>query len=268
MSRIRLNPYAISKSAKALSRYLGIKRLKITKSGSRSPGSRFVGKNTDVVINWGNGKGNIGNARQINKLYNVQLAANKLRALEALQASGVSTPTFGIGKEEFSTSELLYGRSELWGHSGKGIYVGTKDEIPDCPLYVQAIEKVAEYRAIVVGDKVVDFKKKKKRNTPEGEEQIQHDEYIWNLSGGYIFARNNFDKPSGADSISISAVEALGLDFGAVDLIEDADGKLYVLEINTAFGLEGTTIELVGDALKELIGGHILTEAPYNNGGV
>ena len=251
--RIRLNPYAISKSAKALSRYLGIKRLKMAKSGSRSPGSRFVGKNTDVVINWGNGKGNIGNARQINKLYNVQLAANKLRALEALQASGVSTPTFGMSLLDFEPSQLLYGRSELWGHSGKGIYVGTKDEIPDCPLYVQAIEKVAEYRAIVVGDKVVDFKKKKKRNTPDGEEQIEHDRHIWNHSGGYIFARNSFTVPSTAGSLGIAAVKALGLDFGAVDIIEDAEGKLYVLEVNTANGLEGQTLALMGDAIKELI---------------
>ena len=55
--------------------------------------------------------------------------------------------------------------------------------------------------------------------------------------------------------MGIDAVSALGLDFGAVDIIEDADGKLYVLEVNTAPGLEGQTLTLMAEALKELIDG-------------
>jgi len=239
--RIRVNRYGISKSARLLSKYLEVKMLLVT-------GSRFVGKSSDVVINWGNGKSNgIGNARQINKLHNVQLASNKLRTLETLQEAGVRVPYHSIHKNEFSLTSVLYGRSELYGHSGSGIYVGTRDEIPDCPLYVLAIDKVAEYRAIVVGNEVVDFKKKKKKR---GEEYNTH---VWNLDGGYIFARNDFDKPMGANMLGISAVSALGLDFGAVDIIEDEEGVLYVLEVNTAFGIEGQTLALVGDKLKELI---------------
>jgi glutathione synthase/RimK-type ligase-like ATP-grasp enzyme len=36
---------------------------------------------------------------------------------------------------------------------------------------------------------------------------------------------------------------ALGLDFGAVDIIQDDGGNFYVLEVNTAPGLEGQTIK-------------------------
>jgi D-alanine-D-alanine ligase-like ATP-grasp enzyme len=42
---------------------------------------------------------------------------------------------------------------------------------------------------------------------------------------------------------SISAVNTLGLDFGAVDLIVAKDGRVYVLEVNTAPGIEGITLE-------------------------
>ena len=247
--RIRVNPYGISKSAKALSQHIGAKRLKLF------TGTRFVAKSSDVIINWGKGKANyFGTAGTIlNKMMAIEVAGDKLRTLQALQASEVSIPTFGTSPSQFEPSQLLYGRTTLYGHSGRGIVVDTADGIIDCPLYVEAIEKVSEYRAIVVGDKVVDFKKKKKRNTPEGEEQLEYGEHVWNLNGNYIFARNGFDTPIGCADLAIRSVSALGLDFGAVDIIEDSSGTLYVLEVNTAFGLEGTTIELVGDAIKELI---------------
>ncbi len=40
------------------------------------------------------------------------------------------------------------------------------------------------------------------------------------------------------------SVKALGLNFGAVDVIEDERGKLWVLEVNTATGLSDSHIEL------------------------
>ena len=243
MSRVRINPYGTSKSARLLSRYLGIKRLKLRNS-------KFRGRGVDVIINWGTGKGNVGNARQINKLEKVQLASNKLRTLEALQASGVPTPRFDTCKDNLALLDTLVCRTTLHGHSGRGIIVGTAEELPsNAPLYTQYINKVAEYRAIVVGNKVVDFKKKKRKRDYDGD----YGEHIWNHSSGYIFARNDFVAPPTAGSIAIDAINALGLDFGAVDIIEDEEGNLYVLEVNTAFGLEGTTIELVGEAIKELL---------------
>ena len=140
--------------------------------------------------------------------------------------------------------------------------VSTTQVVPPATPSLEYIEKVREYRAIVVGDKMVDFKQKKKKSSPRDEqgeviedERIDHDEHVWNLDGGYIFARDNINVPDGIDTLSISAINALGLDFGAIDIIEDANGTLYVLEVNTAFGLEGTTIQLVGDAILELVRG-------------
>lgn len=255
MSRVRINPYGISKSAKLLTEYLGCKRL--LSNGS----SRFVGRSSDVVINWGIGKGNVGNARQINKLENVQLASNKLHTLMKLQEHGVMVPDYGTSCVFADYSSIVVARTKLHGHSGDGIVIGTPSELPRAPLYVEYIPKVAEYRAIVVGGKVVDFKMKKKKSSPRDEatnevieeERIEHDEHVWNVGGGYIFARNGFTVPTDAGQLGIDSVVALGLDFGAVDIIEAEDGTLYVLEVNTAFGIEGTTLELVGDAILELI---------------
>ena len=260
MSRVRIQQYkGGSKSAKALSGYLGAKRLLVH-------GSRFIGKNSDTIINWGSQKEVRGTARVLNKPNAVYKASNKLQAFKTLDREGVSIPWFTNTATELSNGTKYVARTKLSGHSGAGIEVFTPNvdepNIPNAPLYTQYINKVAEYRAIVVGDEVVDFKQKKKKISPRDEddniieeERIEHDEYVWNLNGGYIFARGGVVITPECSSLAIRAVSALGLDYGAVDIIEDTEGTLYVLEVNTAFGLEGTTIELVGEAIKGLIDG-------------
>ncbi len=249
MRRVRIQSYKPSKSARALSEYLGIKRL-------RSKNSRFRGRASDVIVNWGNVK-QVHNSQYLNPLEAVQTASNKLATFRALQAADVPIPTFDTNASFADDSDLVVARTDLYGHSGKGIVVGQPSELPYAPLYVQYIEKVAEYRAIVVNDQVVDFKQKKKRR-PQSEENPDghigdHHPHVWNLGGGYIFARNDITPPPSAAPISIQALQAIGLKYGAVDLIEDSDGNVLVLEINTAWGLEGQTIQLVGDAIKEML---------------
>lgn len=256
--RVRVQPYkGGSKSAKALSEYLEAKRLKVY-------GSRFIGKIQDVIVNWGSQKTVAGNARVLNKPNAVYNASNKLKALRLLEGQGVSIPDYTTDPDMASASyDRTVVRHKLSGHSGTGIeIIEGLDSMPSAPLYTEFIPKVAEYRAIVVGDEVVDFKQKKRRSSPrddEGniieDERITHDEHVWNLDGGYVFARDGVVKPDDVDELSINAISALGLDFGAVDIIEDREGSLYVLEVNTAFGLEGTTIERVGEAILTLING-------------
>lgn len=248
--RSRLRSYRRgSKSARALADYLGIKVLK-------QEDSKFVGRENDVIINWGNSS-SVGNGlmrcRIINNPLNVAKAANKLVALNQLRSSSISIPRYTSSPQRALDSfKRVFVRQELTGHSGAGIIVvDTEDveELPPAPLYTEAIVKKNEYRAIVVGDRVVDLKQKRlASNAPE-----DRSKFIRNLSNGWIFARENLEYVEGLNEISVGAIKALGLDFGAIDIITDREDKLYVLEVNTAFGLEGQTIELVGDALKEMM---------------
>ena len=93
------------------------------------------------------------------------------------------------------------------------------------------------------------MKKKLKKRDFEGERSP----YVWNVANGYVFARNDITFPSNLNQVAIDATNALNLSYGAVDIIEDCSGNLYVLEINTAFGMTGETISKVGDAVKKLI---------------
>lgn len=51
---------------------------------------------------------------------------------------------------------------------------------------------------------------------------------------------------------AVKAVEALGLDFGAVDCCVDDKGKVWIIEVNTGPGLEGKAFDAWVKALKDL----------------
>lgn len=54
-------------------------------------------------------------------------------------------------------------------------------------------------------------------------------------------------------SEAIKAVEAVGLQFGAVDCVVDTDGKPWVIEVNTGPGLEGTSFKSYVAAFSNMI---------------
>ena len=59
--------------------------------------------------------------------------------------------------------------------------------------------------------------------------------------------------PDVCRSLAIDSVAALRLDFGAVDIIwNKRHDRYYTLEVNTAPGLEGTTLERYSNAIRRL----------------
>src|SRR5690606_32924060 len=74
---------------------------------------------------------------------------------------------------------------------------------------------------------------------------------IRNHRNGFIFQRNEITIPADVEVQATKAFEASGLDFGAVDVIwNEHEGRAYVLEINSAPGLEGTTLDNYVAAFK------------------
>jgi glutathione synthase/RimK-type ligase-like ATP-grasp enzyme len=57
-----------------------------------------------------------------------------------------------------------------------------------------------------------------------------------------------------AKEASIRAVAALGLDFGGVDILVKKDGSCAVLEVNSAPGIEGTTLDKYAEAINATVG--------------
>lgn len=152
-------------------------------------------------------------------------------------------------------------RHILNANSGKGIRLvePETDELQHCPLYVKYVPKKQEYRVHVCAGKAVDIQRKARRK------DVEDDAINWkirNHDNGFIFARNeDAVVPEDVVTQAVNAVLAIGLDFGAVDVIfNEKEQKAYVLECNTAPGLAGSTLEGYVERLKKLVNGEPLVE--------
>lgn len=261
--RTVIYPYKMgSASARALANALDALRVR--------PVGRYTPRSGDFIINWGSSTvpgwnaayrailGQVqGGIRFLNKPEAVSRAANKLTAFRILQQAGVSTPEFtsdwttASDWDENGWGGRIYVRHRLTGHSGFGIEIFDDNEaLPLAPLYVKAIENHGEYRVHVVNGQVIDYTKKRRRN---GDRPTQEQSDVRNLESGWIYTRENLRRLERIEDLAVQAVAALGLDFGAVDIIKDENGDVYVLEVNTACGLSDTTLDSYVRAFLNLI---------------
>lgn len=243
------NPY--SKSAKALAKGLGIKRVMHDKGRDVC---------ADVLINWGASKINRANVRcgcVLNSEQSVATASNKLETFKAIQGH-CPIPEFTTSRVEASKwlaeGITVVERHTLTGHSGAGIrMVNKKDErhdlSDDAKLYVKYIKKASEFRLHVFRNEVF-FVQRKARNKDVPDDQVNWG--VRNHANGFIYAHQDVDVPDVAKAIGIMAIKCLWLDFGAVDIIyNEHSNAYYVLEVNTACGLEGETLKKYVDIFNK-----------------
>lgn len=245
-------PYkAGSASAKALAEALGVKRIK-------EKGSKFKGAAHKLIINWGCSKlpEELLKCRILNSPESVSKASCKLASFKAMHEAGVSIPRFTEHREDvlqgMFEDKTIVARTILRGHSGAGIVViEPGQEVVAAPLYVEYVPKKEEYRIHIFNGEVVDIQRKaRKKDVPD-------DQVNWkvrNLANGFIFARGEEalgNVPQDVLDQAVKAVAALGLDFGAADVIyNDKQKKAYVLEVNTAPGLSGSTLDGYVERIK------------------
>lgn len=243
-------PYDMaSVSAKALASKLNVKRI---------TGNRPLKKNA-VVINWGNSSASPHNRWNdvfvVNEPDAVARASNKMITFSTLTSRGVLTVPWTISEsyaQSWRESEgIVVARTKLTSSQGDGIIIITSmDTWTSAPLYTKYIPKCHEYRVHVAFGNVIDYSKKKRRLDAEV------NEYIRNHTNNWVFCRDGVLLPDKVKQISVSAIDALGLDFGALDVLyKESIDKAWVLEVNTAPGLEGTTLERYTNIFKGVIDG-------------
>jgi hypothetical protein len=246
--KLRIVPYARSSmSAKALAASLGEALGYYVWRGQPLSGDY-------LNLNWGSGR-SLPGANWINAPELKALATNKIQAFRLMEANGVSHVPFTTSQPE-AAAWLHQGHTVLartaGGQGGTGIHVIRPGQVlPTQPLYTKLIEKRKELRVHVMKGSVICVQEKRRRNgAPPTDGIVRSHDNDW------VFCHNNIVEPTGLRSLGIASVAALGLDFGAVDVIWNApDNRCYVLEVNTAPGLTTRTLTAYTEALVNYVNG-------------
>lgn len=245
-----------SEGAKLLAQTMGVKRIKHTNS-------RYRHRRGNQVINWGSSSMPIvdNGGSVLNLPRNVGINSNKLLFFQC-QADGYAgefarTPEWTTDQEVarswIASGVATVARTVLSGHSAEGLFIIPGNAPPEAfveaPLYTKYVKKISEWRVHIVGGNVIDVQKKMKKQDFEGERNTQ----VRNLANGYIYGREFDDLPEDVTEQAKKAFACSGLDFGAIDVVFNrSEDKAYVLEINTAPGLTGTTLTKYAEALGAL----------------
>lgn len=232
-----------SVTAWALARALGVRRLReVTR----------VRDNTWTIFNFGSSRNPLWNhgVSFVNTPEAVRRSISKMDTYAALKEAGIKTAIW--------TQDVARARQwEADGHrvltrkdglsQGRGILIGIHEGLGDDWFYVRVFPKTHEFRVHVGGGKAIDFVEKKAVLS-----QVQVDRTIRSHQNGWVMAHSNLsvtqEDRAGLEDLAIRAVEALQLDFGAVDLLatlnKESPRRLStarICEVNSAPGITSPT---------------------------
>lgn len=246
-------------SSKALAQALGTRRI-------RHHRSNYHARRGDALINWGATAMHLparlpwGDIPVLNPPGAVALVSNKLAFFRHFKDTGL-VPQFWdnrVGVLNYLNTDngrdrLVVARTVLNGHAGAGIrLVRPGDELPPAQLYTKYHKKDHEYRVHMFSGRCI-FVQRKARKIDVPDDQVNWQ--IRNHENGFIFAHKNLNVPEEVLQVARNAAAHLPLlDFGAYDIIYSAATKTaLLLEVNSAPGMEGTTLEKYKEAFLDAL---------------
>lgn len=169
-------------------------------------------------------------------------SCNKLQQLQKFKAAGLLVPPFWTELPSAADEFPLLGRN-LRHHGGTDIALLMQPDDINLPwvrakhpdFFTRWVPRMTEYRSWVYRRRhLATYEKRRVR--PEESKP-------WRVGAnhrdGYAFLlMNSALVPEGIREIAAKAVDCLGLDFGAVDILRGVDKAYYVLEVNTSPGAE------------------------------
>lgn len=185
----------------------------------------------DIVFRWGC-TSNVQAKTIVNQAKAIHLASDKTAYRRLLQPkelcpatwfspneAGIQYPVVVRPQHHHQGRNLFVcnDRAELdraWARCGPGGYIS------------ELINKVAEYRVFVVSGRVACVASK----TPGNPNDV-----AWNVFQGGKFDNVNWGAwPLRVVRVAVEGFALSGLDFGGVDIMVDAEGEAYILEVNSA----------------------------------
>jgi len=193
-------------------------------------GTELGDRRVDKLIRWGNrSQIRYRSNAVLNTMDAMNNASNKKTALEVLARANVSVPPMATS----FGGDLLVGRTS--SHmQGSGFYLIMSQKDFDlathlgCTYFIRYVPCEREYRVHMFNGEVVAVSEK--RMTDECTSLT-----VRNYETGWVFKYldSSTVRPE-LIQIAKDSMTALGLNFGAVDVVKSINNKYYVLEVNTA----------------------------------
>lgn len=193
-------------------------------------------------------------------------SVDKLTQYKWFKEQGLSALDFTTQDEvamEWSIEgHVVFARTLINSSCGKGIVVIDPEggqAIPIAPVYTKYKKKKREFRVHVFKDVVVAVTEKKRRSGYEG----HRDTKIRNLANGYVFCQTVSDEPEQLRSLALAASKVSQSDFKGVDIgYNEQKDDLFVIEVNSAPGMQGSNIEAYANAVLEQCSSESINEIP------
>jgi len=185
---------------------------------------------------------------------------NKFQELEALSGAGVRTVPFSRALQALRPPVLS---RRFHHHAGRDIrycrdFAAARLATQD--FFTQIVPSRTEFRVFVYRRRHLGSyeKVKVRRFGTKRFGRSYRNGYAFQLVPAERLNRESID-------LACRAVEALGLDFGAVDVLLGTDGHCYVLEVNSAPGVEGPGRQVI-QALADKIANWVKLNFPKRKG--
>ena len=175
---------------------------------------------------------------------------DKISQYKWFEANHIPSLEYTTSKEQAETwakKNTIFARKFTTASKGKGIVIVEKGGVvPMAPVYTKYRKKKKEFRVHVFKDKIVSIVEKRKRSDYEG----NGDPRIRNTVNGYVFCHNDVVEPEGICELALNASKVTPSDFKGVDIGYNVKkNELFVIEVNSAPGIEGSNINLYADTI-------------------
>jgi hypothetical protein len=238
----------------------------------KQEGSRYRPRRGDTIINWGCSEIpeflRVPGLRWLNTCEAVATGISKRKSFEAFAAHNVPHVQVTYDLREacqwHDRGKTVIQRNTGSGRQGEGIVVCNSGTVPDSRgrMWTKYFDRKDEYRVHVMGGQVIDVQKKRLktevrdeiRRRQEAGHEIGDVFRVRSYPNGWVFCREGVVCPAPVLEASIAATRACGLDFAAVDVgFRRSDGVARVFEVNTAPGIEATTVQNYATGLRRIV---------------
>jgi len=174
--------------------------------------------------------------------------------LMVFRDKGIPCPDFTLQLEEakkwVTAGNEVFGRNKIH-EKGQDIVDQPSSDWAGKEFWTKVIAATEEYRIHIFDGEHI--QQALKKFDPDAVKKRTDGLPIRNTETGWAYD-HSFNPSDNAVCLAKRAVRALGYLWGAVDFLEDAGGNCYVLEVNTAPGMDATTVGAYASAIERYVG--------------